>query len=59
MGRGIQTITKGADCLNHTKAKTSIFTGTRDAIAKQQQLIISYAELNVYKISALGSNSLI
>ena len=52
MGRDIQTITKGAYCLNHTKANTSIFTGARDAITKQQQLIISHVELNVYKNSS-------
>ena len=52
MGRDTQTITKGADCLNHIKAKTSIFTGTRNTITKQQQLIISRAELNVYKNSS-------
>ena len=58
MGRGIQTIPKGAYCLNYTKVKTSIFTGTTDPITKQQQCIISHVELNVYK-NSLGSDSVI
>ena len=53
MGRGIETIAKGAYCLNHTKAKTFIFTGTRDAITKQQKFVISHVELNVYNCNSL------
>ena len=34
ISRGMQTIPKGAYCLNHIKIKTTIFTGTRDAITK-------------------------
>ena len=48
ISQGIQTIPKEADLSNYTKVKTSIPTGTRDAITKQQQCIISHVELNVY-----------
>ena len=43
---GIQTIQKRAYCLNYSKLKTSLFTGSRDAIAKQQRIIFHFA-LNV------------
>ena len=43
---GIQTIQKRAYCLNYSKLKTSLFTGSRNAIAKQQCIIFHFA-LNV------------
>ena len=39
----IQTTQKGAYCLNYSKLKTSIFTGSRDAITKQQCIIFHLA----------------
>ena len=48
MSRGIQTIPKGTYFLNYTKVMISIFTGTTDPTTKEQQLIISHVELNVY-----------
>ena len=49
MSQGIQTIPKGAYCLNYIKVKTSICTGTTDTRRKQQQFIISHVEYNVHK----------
>ena len=45
----MQTMPKGAYCLNYTKVKTPIFTATKYNITKQQQFIISQVELNVHK----------
>lgn len=44
---GIQTIQKRAYCLNSSKLKTSLFTGSREAIAKQQCIIFHFAFVSI------------